>query len=36
MTDPAALTPYLESEVEALEPLDFLALAAGHDPLHVV
>jgi hypothetical protein len=36
MTDRTVLTPYLESEVEALEPLDFLELAAGHDPLHVV
>lgn len=36
MTDPSTLTPYLESEIEALEPLDFLALAPGHNPLHVL
>ena len=36
MTDPTHLTPYLESEIEALEPLDFLALAPVRDPLHVL
>jgi hypothetical protein len=36
MTDPITLTPFLVGEVEALEPLSFLALAPGHDPLHVL
>jgi hypothetical protein len=36
MTDPNTLTPYLESEIEALEPLDFLALVPGQNPLHVL
>jgi hypothetical protein len=36
MTDPIVLTPYLVGEVEALEPLSFLALAPGHNPLHIL
>jgi hypothetical protein len=36
MTDRTTLTPYLEAEIEALEPLEFLALAPGHNPLHVL
>jgi hypothetical protein len=33
MTDRTTLNPYLEAEIEALE---FLALAPGPDPLHVI
>ena len=36
MTDRNTLTPYLESEIDRLEPLDFLALAPGHNPLHAL
>ena len=36
MTDPTALTPYLESEIEALEPHAYLAIAPGHNPLHML
>lgn len=36
MTDPITLTPFLVGEIEALEPLSFLALAPGHHPLHVL
>jgi hypothetical protein len=36
MSDLSTLTPYLESEIESLEPLEFLALAPDHNPLHVV
>lgn len=36
MTDPTTLTPYLEAEIESLEPLDFVAVAPGREPLHVL
>jgi hypothetical protein len=36
MSDPNTLTPYLESEIEGLEPLDFLALAPETNRLHLL
>lgn len=36
MTDPAAAHAYLQSEVEALEPFDFVAAGPADKPLHVV
>ena len=36
MADPAAMRAFLLSEVEALEPFDFVLTAASGNPLHVV
>ena len=36
MTDPAAARAFLLSEIESLEPFDFVALVPGGRPLHIV
>jgi hypothetical protein len=36
MTDPKTARPFLEAEVEALEAFDFLAVAPGGNPFHLV
>jgi hypothetical protein len=36
MTDPRLAGAFLEAEVEALEPLDFLLVGPAREPLHVV
>jgi hypothetical protein len=36
MSDPAAARVFLQSEIEALEPFDFVAVGPAGEPLHVV
>lgn len=36
MTDPSIARPFLEGEIEGLEPFDFVAIAPGEQPLHVL
>ena len=36
LSDPSAARQFLLAEVEALEPLDFIAARPSHSPLHVV
>ena len=36
MTDPTTVRPFLEGEIEGLEPLDFLVIAPCAEPQHVL